>query len=341
MQGRDEKFIKIDKEVKEKIKIYDKIVTDYYNFLTSEAKSPTTKRVYINILLNFIKYYSNSIGKTQKELSGADFSKLMVTDFYGYITFKKESGDKKPIKEPTLNLILSVMDSFSSFLYQCKIIDRSIIDGKPIKRAKIQNASSNSVTFLEPEEIKAVRMSIHQGVGNNASVEKQKNWKLRDELLFLIPIVTGIRVDALSNINVDDVDLDNNKFTATDKGNKTKEYYINDELKSILSEWLLQRDSLISGFNSQTKALFISNRRQRMNTMSIRAVVSKYTKCVDKNITPHKLRSTCGTLLYRESNDIYLVSDTLGHSSTVPTKRYTAMSGTRKREAASLIGNIL
>ena len=68
-----------------------------------------------------------------------------------------------------------------------------------------------------------------------------------------------------------------------------------------------------------------------MKRISVRAVenlVKKYARTVTtlKNITPHKLRSTFGTNLYHETNDIYLVADVLGHSDVNTTKRHYAAS---------------
>ncbi len=47
---------------------------------------------------------------------------------------------------------------------------------------------------------------------------------------------------------------------------------------------------------------------------SVERLVKKYASTATvKKITPHKLRSTYGTALYRETGDIYLVADVLGH----------------------------
>ena len=51
-------------------------------------------------------------------------------------------------------------------------------------------------------------------------------------------------------------------------------------------------------------------------------LVKKYSSLVTnlKKITPHKLRSTYGTALYKETGDIYLVADILGHKDVNTTK---------------------
>ena len=79
------------------------------------------------------------------------------------------------------------------------------------------------------------------------------------------------------------------------------------------------------------------------NRISVRAVenlVKKYSRTVTtlKNITPHKLRSTYGTQLYRETGDIYLVADVLGHRDVNTTrKHYADIEDERRRKAAGKV----
>ena len=67
-------------------------------------------------------------------------------------------------------------------------------------------------------------------------------------------------------------------------------------------------------------------------------MVKKYASIaapLKKKISPHKLRSTFGTNLYRETGDIYLVADVLGHSDVNTTrKHYAAIAEDHRRIAA-------
>ena len=68
--------------------------------------------------------------------------------------------------------------------------------------------------------------------------------------------------------------------------------------------------------------------------------MKKYAKAIVpyKKITPHKLRSTYGTTLYRETNDIYLVADVLGHKDVNTTrKHYADMDDANRRKAARVV----
>ena len=89
-----------------------------------------------------------------------------------------------------------------------------------------------------------------------------------------------------------------------------------------------------------TNALFLSMQNKRISVRSVENLVKKYSKLVTnlKNITPHKLRSTYGTNLYRETGDIYLVADVLGHKDVNTTKKhYAALEDERRRTAAKYV----
>lgn len=77
-----------------------------------------------------------------------------------------------------------------------------------------------------------------------------------------------------------------------------------------------------------------------MTVRSVEDLVEKYASAVTttKKITPHKLRSTYGTALYRETGDIYLVADVLGHKDVNTTRRhYAAIDEDRRKRAAGAV----
>jgi len=79
---------------------------------------------------------------------------------------------------------------------------------------------------------------------------------------------------------------------------------------------------------------------KRLSVRAVEKLVKKYASAVTslKKITPHKLRSTYGTSLYRETGDIYLVADVLGHSDVNTTKKhYAALEDNRRRMAATAV----
>ena len=85
--------------------------------------------------------------------------------------------------------------------------------------------------------------------------------------------------------------------------------------------------------------MFLSAQQKRLNVKSVENIIQKYAKVVtpNKHITPHKLRSTYGTMLYDETGDIYLVADVLGHKDINTTQKHYAAQSERNRKAAASV----
>ena len=87
-------------------------------------------------------------------------------------------------------------------------------------------------------------------------------------------------------------------------------------------------------------ALFLSNKSRRITVRAVENMVQKYARIVSplKKISPHKLRSTYGTQLYKATGDIYIVADILGHKDVNTTrKHYAAISDDNRR---SVVGKV-
>ena len=140
-------------------------------------------------------------------------------------------------------------------------------------------------------------------------------------------------------MNVDDFDFDNNSFVVTRKGGNRTILYFNDEVKDALYEWLDLRYENEEIDRNET-ALFISLKNRRISTRAVQVLVKGYAKEVTplKKITPHKLRSTFGTDLYKKTGDIYAVADFLGHKDVNTTKKhYAAISQDSRKQSAEIV----
>ena len=124
------------------------------------------------------------------------------------------------------------------------------------------------------------------------------------------------------------------------KGGKEVIVYFGAEVEYALQDYLGMSVNILSQRKAAKNALFLSMQRKRINVRSVEKMVKKYAQLVTplKKITPHKLRSTYGTNLYRETGDIYLVADVLGHSDVNTTKKhYAALEDERRRSARNKV----
>lgn len=115
--------------------------------------------------------------------------------------------------------------------------------------------------------------------------------------------------------------------------------YFGPEVEKALKKYLTVRKGITPQAGHE-HALFYSAQRRRISVQAVENLVKKYSRQITttKKITPHKLRSTYGTALYRETGDIYLVADVLGHKDVNTTrKHYAEMDDQRRRQAAAAV----
>jgi site-specific recombinase XerD len=135
------------------------------------------------------------------------------------------------------------------------------------------------------------------------------------------------------------VDFKNAGIHIHRKGGKEVIVYFSDEVAEALQAYYEERQKLIP-VTGHEDALFLSLQKKRMNVRSVENLVKKYAGLATslKKITPHKLRSTYGTSLYRATGDIYLVADVLGHKDVNTTrKHYAAIEEDRRKSARNIV----
>lgn len=161
----------------------------------------------------------------------------------------------------------------------------------------------------------------------------------RDLAMLSLFLGTGIRISECVGLNMDDIDFNNYAFTITRKGGNRVILYFNEEVAQPLADYMNYRESM-ENLPQGEKALFLSLQNRRISVRAVEKLVKKYASYITplKEITPHKLRSTFGTNLYRETNDIYIVADVLGHKDVNTTrKHYAAISDDIRRKASTKV----
>ena len=193
---------------------------------------------------------------------------------------------------------------------------------------------------LEVDEVSNLLNEVEYG-SNLTRNEKifHKFTEKRDVAIVTLFLGTGIRISELVGLDIKDIDFKQNAFTVTRKGGNRVILYFPDEVANALKIYLEQRlDNPKVDENEQ--ALFLSMQGKRICTRQVEKLVKKYSQVVTplKHITPHKLRSTFGTNLYKETGDIYVVADVLGHRDVNTTKKYyAAISDDIRRNAVNKV----
>lgn len=226
------------------------------------------------------------------------------------------------------------------FKYQ---LEHGYIDKDPMVLVKLPRIKKDkNIIRMDNYEVQAILHAVEYG---NAQMSKRQlaiceKTKERDIAILTLMLNTGIRVSECAGLDIGDIDFIVNSLTIVRKGGGQDVLYFGDQVHDALDAYIHgERDHMIP-LEGHEKALFLSRQNKRMSVDAIEILVKKYAKMVvpNKHITPHKLRSTYGTALYRETGDIRLVADVLGHENVNTTiDYYAAIDDEHKRRAAGAV----
>ena len=279
----------------------DNLLVDFLDKITPED---------IERYLEYLSYFTKINVNTQKIVEHANDEKAKARKLASLRTFYKYFYKKRKIKNnPAI------------------LVDLPKIHQKDIVRLEVDEA----VKLLDEIE------------SGNALTKFQQKYhsktKLRDLALISLLLGTGIRVSECVGLDTNDIDMSTNGIKITRKGGNEVIVYFSDEVKYALLDYIQERKLLIPE-SGHENALFLSLQNKRLNVRSVQNLVKKYSILVTnlKKISPHKLRSTYGTNLYRETGDIYLVADVLGHKDVNTTKKhYAQIDDEQRRRAAKIV----
>ena len=287
-------------------------------------KSYTTMKNYINHTIDFMNFFTKTKKdeKFYEKVTDNDIEAYMISIRNKMVNGKQiENGDEiRAAKWSSLN-------TFFRFLTQKKYIDVNpmILTERP----KIK--TSHTVTYMTKEEI----ASVFDRINNEARVAT----KNRDSCIFALGLCTGLRVSAMVNINIEDIDFVANTIKVIEKGRKTRVIRFAENFRNVLSVWLKDREVFFDG--TSEGPLFLSQYKTRMSVDSVERLVKKYTNHLSKKITPHKLRSSAAMNLHGSGVDIITIASVLGHNNVTTTQRYTRAYEEDKKEAANILDNLI
>lgn len=310
--------------------------------------TPLTRLNYAYDLRIFFNYLSRIKYRdkiTVKEITLSDLNNLDSTDielFLDYISCYKFEGKTYSCGEKGKSRKLSTLRSFFKFFYR-----KNRLSCDMAAKVDLPKMHEQTIIRLEVDEIVRILDTAQEGL-NLSPKQKQFNkiTNKRDVAILTLFLGTGIRISELVGLDIKDMDFKTNAFTVTRKGGNKSTLYFSEEVADSLKDYLKWRQQEIE-INSElgnkmaaNTALFLSLQGNRLSVRSVELLVKKYSRLINplKKITPHKLRSTFGTQLYRETQDIYMVADVLGHKDINTTKKhYAAISEDIRKQAATKI----
>lgn len=324
MNGRLEKEMKFYGAIEEKLKTLPSVFNDYYISMRANRKSYTTINVYINNILHFINFLGDNISE--------DFYKhITASDIERYIISLETRETKNGIQRMGDDILQCRWSSLNNFFDW--LMKRNYISINPISTVnRPKNNTQHKVIYLTKVEINRLYRAIER---NPNEVES-----IRDETLIKVALATALRISALLNLNIDDIDFDNNVINVIEKRQKVRSIQIGNNLQELLKNWIKIRNEVYA--NTETNALFLSNRTQRMSDDAANYMLKKYCKEAEiKVITFHKLRASAACMLAKNGMPLKTIAKQLGHNSTEVTQRYVAAFDEDNEKALNILDGLV
>ncbi len=292
------------------------------------------------VFFNYLKAENPEVkNKELRDLPVNILDRITATDIEEYLDYLKyyvtEDGVEHTNKERGIMRKLACLRTLYRYFYKKEAIQTnpaSIVDMPKIHQKEIVRLDTDEVSILLDE--------VETG---DKLTKSQQNFhaktKTRDIAILTLLLGTGIRVSECVGIDITDIDFKNSGIKIRRKGGNETVIYFGEEVEESLLNYIEER-KLIVPISGDENALFLSLQKRRIGVRAVENLVKKYSSLVTnlKKITPHKLRSTYGTALYKETGDIYLVADVLGHKDVNTTKKhYAAIEDERRRKARNAV----
>ena len=336
---------KIDKEnelkLRELLLKLPKFASEFFRGIESTTASRTRIAYAYDLIVffNWLKEVNPSLANIDIhyiDISILDNLKAIdIEEYVSYIRYYVKNGAEHGNKEKGIKRKLVALRTFYKYYYK-----KERIKNNPSVLVDTPKLHDKAIIRLEPEEVADLLDNIESGEGLTVTQNKyHEKTSVRDLAIVTLLLGTGIRVSECVGIDLNDIDFKTNGVKIHRKGGYETIVYFGDETEAALKNYLAEREK-IEAADGHKNAFFLSIQKKRISVRAVELLVKKYASLVTtmKKITPHKLRSTYGTSLYRETGDIYLVADVLGHKDVNTTKKhYAAIEEDRRRKAANIV----
>lgn len=304
---------------------------DFCNYLeTIKGKSHNTINGYtldITMFFRFIKVYKGLITDPSLEfaqipiydIDAEVINNIKLTDLYAFLSFvekQRNNGNHARARK------VATLRSFFKFLHgKAKIITEN-----PTLELESPKINQRHPIYLTLDESKTLLLSLNKSNANY----------YRDYCILTLFLNCGMRLSELCSIEINKIKGDT--LTIIGKGNKERTVYLNDACLKAIDDYLIVRNTATVHDDSKN-FLFISSRNTQINKRTVELLVKKHVKnsgLADGKYTPHKLRHTAATLMYKHGNvDIRSLQSILGHENISTTQIYTHVDDERLRDAVN------
>ena len=324
ISGKIEQENKLRKRIDEKLETLPVIFTEFYNYMEADGKSYGTCLHYLSYVSDFMEFVTHGVDDDEF------YKNVSIAEIRAYITSlrRRNDGTEETKNGDSIQATRwSALNTFYNFLVMDDYMDINLMS----KTKRPKNRTEKPIVYLEASEIDSILDKIRK--------ESKPQYVNRDIAVVTLGIATGIRVGALVQINVSDINFKDNTIHVIEKGGKERYIPFGTNTRNTLSLWLIDRDTYFG--DAKTDALFVSQLRERLTVEGVRKLMNKYANGINgKHVTPHVLRKSTATNMAQAGADVQTIRSVLNHQSVQTTLRYTAIMDKDKQRAIDAVDDM-
>ena len=282
-------------------------------------------KLYIEVEKNFSKHtvtaYTSDILSFLVWLDDRQISDVTYALIREYLVYIQQFNYSKT----TTARKIASLRTFYRFLYREKVVETN-----PALGIHSPKKGKTLPEFLTESEMEQVL--------NNIKMESPAGYRNRAILELLY--ATGMRISELSDLNFENLNLDENEIKVFGKGAKERIVLVSARAKEFLIKYIKTARLLIdkNAKENPDSPVFINKTGYRLQPQSVRFAIKEVMEKIElpKHVTPHVFRHSFATRLLENGADLRIVQELLGHSSISNTQIYTHVSTEKLRQSYNI-----
>jgi site-specific recombinase XerD len=271
--------------------------------LQGQNYSPKTLRAYGDDLAQFLEW----VKKNRVDFDvPTRFSRADIEGFMQYLAAQRMTGVTRVRK-------LAAIRKFFAFMEE-----NSILAANPARTVKGARREEKEPSILYKEQYKAL---LYEASDN-----------IRDYAIIQTFLQTGIRLSELTNLRVDDVDVEHRILTVRQgKGKKDRQIPLVDDVVKALRNYLRYRNTQLI---VDDEILFLAKNGTSLNVSTVKYTVAKYVEKagIRRKVSVHTLRHTFGAHKADKNMSLATLQELMGHKKKETTLKYIHLAKTNLRQ---------
>ena len=297
---------------------------DFSRHLQSQERSPLTVSGYCRDLTLFARWF-------ERQYEGGFSPERLTPDVVR--AYKRHLLERKA-KPQTVNRALAALTAYGHWA----MLAGHLPDGRnPVQGIRKVPAVDSGPRWLSRTEraalLRAIDAEVERAIRQYPRLQVQVR---RDAAITLLMLNTGLRLEEVQALNLEDVTLGERSgkvVVRSGKGGKYREVPLNAPARRALRRYLVTRPE------GASDALFLGQRGRRIGRKTVQRAVWRFSKQAGlKRVSPHVLRHTFAKSLVDNGVSLEKVAALLGHSDLNTTRRYVTPGERDLQDAVEGLG---